>query len=343
MNRRNILFLAALAAFAVLAAAGLGAAPAAERETGLVLYAYDSFVSEWGPAAKVIPRFEALTGAKVTVISAGDAGQTLSRAILEKADPRADLILGIDNNLLARALEEKLLEPYRSPNLELVPAALQFDPTHSVTPFDHGWFAVVYDSQAVKEPPASLEDLASPRFKSRLILEDPRTSSPGLGFLLWTIAVYRDRWPDYWRRLAPSVLTVADGWDAAYGMFTAGEAPLVLSYTTSPAYHLEYEQTERYRAAVFQEGHYRQIEGVGILKGAKHPALARRFIDFVLTEEFQQEIPLTNWMYPVNPKTRLPESFRLAPKPAVSLALPAAEIKANQERWLREWARLLAR
>jgi thiamine transport system substrate-binding protein len=336
-----------LTLFAVLGAlaAPLSAAPKAEKDEAdaLVIYAYDSFASEWGPAGKVIPRFEAQAGVKVTVISAGDAGQVLSRAILEKADPRADLIVGIDNNLLQRALEEKVLEPYRSPNLRLAPGELQFDPSHSVTPMDYGYFAVVYDSQKLPDPPASLEDLASRRFRGKLILQDPRTSSPGLGFLLWTIAVYGGQWQEYWRRLQPSILTVADGWDAAYGMFISGEAPLVLSYTTSPAYHLENEKTERYRSALFPEGHYLQVEGVGLLKGAKHPALARAFIDFLLTDAFQSELALTNWMYPVNPAVRLPDSFRLAPRPAKSLSLPAAQIRDNLDDWLSQWARLMSR
>jgi thiamine transport system substrate-binding protein len=339
MIRIKFAFLALVAALAV----PLAAAPGPEKEQALVIYAYDSFVSEWGPAGKVIPRFEAQAAVKVTVISAGDAGQVLARAILEKDDPQADLIIGIDNNLLARALEEKVLQPYRSPNLGLVPRELQFDPSHSVTPMDYGYFAVVYDSQKLPDPPASLEDLASPRFRGKLILQDPRTSSPGLGFLLWTIAVYGEQWQEYWRRLAPNILTVTDGWDAAYGMFTSGEAPLVLSYTTSPAYHLEYEQTERYLAALFPEGHYLQVEGVGLLKGAKHPALARAFIDFLLTEAFQSELALTNWMYPVNPAVRLPDSFRLAPRPAKSLSLPAAQIRGSLEQWLSEWTRLMSR
>jgi thiamine transport system substrate-binding protein len=328
--------------FALLAFAGVLAAPLAAEQT-LVIYAYDSFVSEWGPAGKVIPPFEARTGAKVKLISAGDAGQVLARAILEKADPQADLIIGVDNSLLARAQEQKVLEPYRSPNLKLVPRELQFDPSHSVTPMDYGYFAIVYDSQKLSDPPTSLEDLASPRFRGKLLLEDPRTSSPGLGFLLWTIAVYGDGWQAYWKRLEANILTITDGWDAAYGMFTSGEAPLVLSYTTSPAYHLENEHTERYRAALFPEGHYLQVEGVGLLKGAKHPALARAFIDYLLTETFQRELPLTNWMYPVNPGVRLPDSYRLAPKPAKSLSLPAAQIRAHQAQWLEQWARLMSR
>jgi len=333
------------AAALVLAAvsAWVGAAPAAPPEKELVIYAYDSFVSEWGPGPKIIPKFEELTGAKVKMLSTGDAGQTLARAILEKADPQADLVLGIDNNLLARALEEKVLQPYESPNLKDVPPQLRFDPTHAVTPFDYGYFAIVYDSQAVSRPPADLEDLASPRFRGKLILEDPRTSSPGLGFLLWTIAVYGKGWPAYWQRLRPNILTVTDGWDAAYGMFTSGEAPMVLSYTTSPAYHLQNEKTERYLAAIFREGNYLQIEGIGILRGARHPALARKFIDFVLSAAFQQEIPLTNWMYPVVPSVSLPDSYRLAPKPAVTLSLKAEEIRRQQDAWLREWAELMGR
>jgi len=339
MTRQIVALLALWAGLA----APLAAAPMAEKEQGLVIYAYDSFVSEWGPAGKVIPGFEAQSGVKVTVISCGDAGQVLSRAILEKDNPKADLILGIDNNLLARALEEKILEPYLSPNLALVPRELQFDPSHAVTPFDYGYFAVVYDSDRLAQPPLSLEDLAAPRFRGKLILQDPRTSSPGLGFLLWTIAVYGEDWPEYWRRLAPSILTITDGWDSAYGMFTAGEAPLVLSYTTSPAYHLENESSERYQAALFPEGHYLQVEGVGILKGAKHPALARAFIDYALSESFQRELPLTNWMYPVNPGARLPDSFRLAPRPARSLSLPAEVIRSRLGNWLAEWARTMSR
>jgi len=328
---------------ATIPAAGLPAAPQVEQKPGLVIYAYDSFVSEWGPAGKVIPKFEQAAGIDVELVSTGDAGQVLSRVILEKDRPRADIAVGIDNNLLARALEKKVLEPYRSPNLDRVPLELRFDPTHSVTPFDYGYFAFVYDSEAIDSPPGSLEELTSPRLRGKIIVEDPRTSSPGLGFLLWTIAVYGEDYLDYWKRLEPNLLTITDGWDTAYGMFTGGEAPLVLSYTTSPAYHLEYEQTERYRALIFPRGNYLQVEGMGIVRGGPNPEAARRFIDFILTEDFQVEIPLTNWMYPVVPQAATPKSFRLAPKPQVSLQIPAEEIRRNQERWISAWVRLVSR
>ena len=309
----------------------------------LVIYAYDSFVSEWGPGPQVIPKFEQRHGVEVQVISAGDAGQVLSRAILEKENPRADIVLGIDNNMLSRALQADVLEPYRSPNLERIPERLIFDSTHSVTPFDYGYFAFVYDSESLDGPPTSLEQLTDPRFRKKIIVQDPRTSSPGLGFLLWTVAVCGEEYLEYWSRLQPNLLTITDGWDTAYGMFTSGEAPMVLSYTTSPAYHVEYEQSERYRALLFAEGNYLQIEGIAVLKGAPHPDTARRFIDFVLTEEFQGEIPLTNWMYPVDPDVATPDSFRFAPEPERSLQLPAARIRANRDRWIDAWVEQISR
>ena len=326
----------------LLAASRLGAAPTPET-ADLTIYAYDSFVSEWGPAGKVIPKFEEKYGVTVSVVSVGDAGQVLSRVILEKDQPRADIVIGIDNNLLARAIEEDILEPYRSPNIELIPEELRFDPSFAVTPFDYGYFALVWDSEKLDTYPESLEMLTSSKYRKKLILEDPRTSSPGLGFLLWTIAVYGEDYLDYWRRLKPNILTITAGWDTAYGMFTAGEAPLVLSYSTSPAYHVEYEGSTRYRALIFKEGNYLQIEGMGILKGARNPALARQFIDFSLTVPFQEEIPLTNWMYPVNPGAKVPDSFRYAPQPKRPLTLKPEAILLHQDRWLKEWARLVSK
>lgn len=330
----------ALLLFAVLSAA---ANVAGAAEPDLVIYAYDSFVSEWGPAPKVIPAFEARHGVRVQIVSAGDAGQVLSRAILEKGSPRADVLIGLDNNLLARALDAGVLEPYTPAGAERLQPQAVFDPTFHLTPYDYGYFAFVVDTQKLADPPRSLEDLTDARFRRKILLEDPRTSSPGLGFLLWTIAAYGDRWLDYWKRLSPNILTIAEGWDAAYGMFTAGEAPLVLSYTTSPAYHVEAEKTTRYQAAVFAEGHYAQVEGLGVVRGARHAELARRFVDFALTEAFQKEIPLTNWMYPVVPATPLPQSYTHAPKPPRTLALDATTIAANQERWLSAWARQMTR
>jgi thiamine transport system substrate-binding protein len=331
-----------LAAGFVLTALCALFAPLRGDAADLTIYAYDSFVSEWGPGPKVIPKFEKKHGVKVEVISVGDAGQVLNRAILEKKSPKADIILGIDNNMLTRALEEGVLQAYKPPDLNMVPKELVFDKTSHVTPFDYGYFAICYDSLKLSDPPRSLDDLLKPAYASKIILEDPRTSSPGLGFLLWTVAVYGDGYTNYWKKLNANLLTITEGWDSAYGLFTGGEAPMVLSYTSSPAYHVEYEKTTRYRALIFKEGNYLQIEGLGILRGARNVWLARQFVDFALGEEFQSEIPLTNWMFPVNPKVKLPDSFRYAPKPGKTLSLDAKEIEKNGKRWIDGWLKAVS-
>ncbi len=311
-----------------------------EAENEVVVYAYDSFASDWGPGPHAVEGFEEETGLKLTIVSAGDAGQVLQRAIRELDDPRADVVLGIDNNSLARALEADLLVPYESPQLEHIPESLHLDPSYRLLPFDHGFFSIIYDSSVIDDPPESLEELTDPRFENSLILMDPRTSSPGLGFLFWTIAVYGDDYLDYWERLKPSILNITDGWDSGYGLFTQGEAPLVLSYTTSPPYHVEYEETDRFKAAIFEDGHYAQIEGAGIVRGAPNPEGAKQFIDFLLSESFQEVIPLTNWMYPVHRDARLPASFDYAPVPKQSLLLDTNEIRGNLDEWVDRWVEI---
>jgi thiamine transport system substrate-binding protein len=292
---------------------------ASEPDQVLVIYAYDSFASKWGPAPVVIPLFEEATGIKVELIAAGDAGQVLARVIDEKKSPKADVIIGIDNHLLPKAIQAEVLEPYKPAGASGISPELVLDEQWRLTPYDWGTFAIIWDSEKLAVPPTSLEDLTSSAFNKKLILMDPRTSTPGLGFLAWTMAVYGDTLADYWKRLAPSVLAMAPGWDTGYGLFTRGEAPLVLSYTTSPAYHAEYETAGRYRALEFPEGHPVQIEGAGIVKDAKNRKAAEAFLDFMLGPDFQNAIPLTNWMYPVIATTELPGSFTHAPKPVKTL------------------------
>ena len=307
------------------------------------MYAYDSFASDWGPGPEISERFEQEYGIPVRLQSVGDAGQVLQKAILEKDDPKADILIGIDNNLITRAKNEDVLEAYTTPNLDKVPQDLVFDPQHYVTPYDYGYFSIIYDTEKIDTPPTSLEDLTAPRFEDKLILMDPRTSSPGLGFLMWTIYAYGDEFTEYWEQLQSSILTISEGWDSGYGLFTSGEAPLVLSYTSSPAYHVEYEDSQRYQAALFEEGHYMQIEGVGMVKDAPHPEAAKRFIDFVLTEGFQEVIPLTNWMYPVLPEIELPESYDFAPQPEKRFYFEAEKIDAKRDEWIDSWSRAVTR
>lgn len=309
----------------------------------LTVYAYDSFISDWGPGPQIVEGYEALTGTEVKMYSFGDAGQLLQRVISEKEDPLSDVIIGIDNNLLSRALEAQLFEPYAPAALQHVDKALLFDPSGHLVPFDYGYFSIICNTGMLDSFPASLEELTSPKYEKSLILTDPRTSSPGLGFLLWTIAVYGDQFVDYWERLKPSILTIADGWDTGYGLFTNGEAPMVLSYTTSPAYHVEYEESTQYQAALFGEGHYLQIEGLGITRGTNKSDEARRFVEYMLSVEAQSIIPLTNWMYPVREDVTLPASYEYAPKPSRMLSLPSSQVDSEISSYLDTWTRLMSR
>jgi thiamine transport system substrate-binding protein len=311
-----------------LLAAGKGTGASGKALPELTVYAYDSFVADWGPGPELARRFEAKTGVRVNMISCGDAAQVLSRAALEKASPSADILVGIDNNLIAMARRADILEPYRSPLAEsAVPRDLVLSDDWLLTPYDWGAFAIIFDTASGIKPPASLEDLAKSEYAKKIILMDPRTSTPGTGFLAWTIASYGKEYPGYWKRIKGNILTLAPSWDAGYGLFTSGEAPLVISYTTSPAYHLETEKSTRYRALAFAEGHPVQIEGIGLVKGARNSAAAKAFIDFMLTDEAQSVLPLTQWMYPVSRSVKLPESFSAAPVVKRSPAVSPAEVQ----------------
>jgi thiamine transport system substrate-binding protein len=318
--------------FAIALAIPLIALVGAEPQRAeLTVYAYDSFVSEWGIGPKVVPFFEKKYNCKVNLVSKGDSGQLLGAAVLERGAPKADVYVGFDNNMAARTLKADVLAPYRG--RVIAAKALDPDPSHALVPFDYGYFCLVWDSQKLANPPKSLEDLARPEYARKLILMDPRTSTPGLGFLAWAVARYGEGWADYWSRIKPSILTIASGWDSGYGLFTQGEAPLVLSYTTSPAYHVENDKTQRYKALIFAEGHPAQVELAGIAKGARHPELASAFIDFIQSREFQNEVPLTQWMYPVDPGVKLPASYDYAPKPAKTLSVAAESLDRALAAW----------
>ena len=303
----------------------------------VVIWTYNSFNSEWGPGPDVARVFEEETGIRVVWENHRDAGSIVSRLLMEGENANADLILGLDQNLAVRVLDSNLLSSYRPRGAENIFPELILDPQWRLIPLDYSFFAINYDSERITNPPASLEDLTHPRYANSLILLDPRTSSPGLGFFAWVQYIYGNNWLDYWRRLLPSILTVSESWSTGYGLYTRGEAPLVLSYTTSPAYHLEYEDTDRFRAVVFEQGNPLQIEAAAILRNARNPENARLFLDFMLSPSFQSIIPLTNWMYPVI-DIPLPASFTANPKSDRPL-MPGHVTEED----LNEWAALMLR
>jgi thiamine transport system substrate-binding protein len=284
-------------------------ATSSARVREVVVYAYDSFIAEWGPGPELATLFEAKTGYRLTFIDTGDAVQVLSRALLEKNAPQADVILGIDNNTLVRAKATGIAESYKPNGDDAIPQYLALDSEWTFTPYDWSYFAMIFDSESGITPPASLEDLTKPEYAKKIILMDPRMSTPGLGFVAWTVARFGDAYLEYWKALKPNILTMAPGWSAGYGLFTEGEAPLVISYTTSPPAHIEYDNTDRYKALIFNEGHTMQVEFAGVVKGAPNRTGAQAFIDFLISTEAQQVLPLTQWMYPVNTSVTLPASY----------------------------------
>ncbi len=279
----------------------------------ITLYAYDSFTGDWGPGPSVIPAFEKETGIKVNVVTAGDAVEMLNKVILEGDKCKADVVLGITDDMAERAYD--LFENYASPYLSDIPSNLLFDTSNRLLPFDYGAFAFVFDTESGIEAPESLEALTDSKYKDKVILIDPRTSSVGMGLLLWTYNELGDDYLSWWEKMKDNALTIASGWSSAYGLFTEGEAPIVLSYTTSPVYHVMNENTTRYQALVFENGHEATIEGLGILKSSQKKEYAEIFVDYILSNA-QCEIAVTNSMYPTNSKTELPDAFIYAPKPA---------------------------
>lgn len=326
--------LAAPVALAACAAAMLAATPA--RAGTLTVYTYDSFVAEWGPGPAIAEAWRQRCGCELEWVAVGDAALLLARLRLEGEASPADVVLGLDTNLMAEARAEGLV---RDHGLALPPLSLPIPwDDAAFVPFDWGYFAIVYDSDALADPPASMAALASGEEEPKLIVQDPRSSTPGLGLMLWLKALYGDEAGAAWQRLAARVLTVTRGWSEAYGLFLAGEAPMVLSYTTSPAYHLTVEGEDRYRALPFPEGHYMQVEVAAMAAHTARPDLARDFLAFVLSPAFQNAIPTGNWMYPaLTPEEGLPPAFRDLPRPARALLLDPEEVSRQRRAWTQEW------
>ncbi|WLR92295.1 thiamine ABC transporter substrate binding subunit [Shinella zoogloeoides] len=324
-------FLSSIAALAVSFAL-----PALAQEKTLTVYTYESFVAEWGPGPKVKEEFEKTCGCKVEWVGVADGVELLTRLKLEGEGTKADLVLGLDTNLITEAKATGLFEPHGlSPEGLTVPGGFSDD---TFLPYDYGHFAVVYDSETLKTPPASLKELVEGDASQKIVIEDPRTSTPGLGLLLWVKSVYGDKSAEAWEKLKDRVLTVTPGWSEAYGLFTKGEAPMVLSYTTSPAYHVIAEKSERYKAAAFSEGHYIQIEVAGLTRTSDDKDLARQFLTFMTGPDFQSIIPETNWMMPAA-KTRdpLPAAFGALVKPEKTFLMSSDEVAANRKAWIDEW------
>ncbi|HVR65884.1 MAG TPA: thiamine ABC transporter substrate binding subunit [Verrucomicrobiae bacterium] len=324
-------FLIAVLALLVTA----GAAQAADPPV-LTIYTYNSFTSEWGPGPAVQKAFEADCACKIEYVAVEDGAALLSRLLLEGKNTKADIVLGLDTNLTAEAAATGLFAPHGMDLSALTLPMAWSDPVF--VPYDYGYFAFVYDSQKITAPPKSFEELLNGPADWQILIQDPRSSTPGLGLLMWVRKLYGDRAPEIWQKLRPRIVTVSKGWSEAYGLFLNGEAPMVLSYTTSPAYHIIAEKTDRYRAAEFSEGHYMQVEVAARTSTSAHADLAEKFLAFMTGPGFQDVIPTTNWMYPViEPAGGLPEAFAQQPVPQPALLYTADEAAAGRKAWIDEW------
>ena len=328
-------------------APGATATPSSTEPQTITVMTHNSFsVSE-----TVVKSFEEANNAKVVFLQSGDAGSVLNRAILTKDAPLADVLFGVDNTFLSRALEAGIFEAYESPVLSAIPAAFKLDPSNQALPVDYGDVCINYDKAYFADNnlpvPQSLEDLTRPEYEGLLVVENPATSSTGLAFLIATVAHFGDAFTEYWQALKDNGLVVVDGWETAYytnfsGSSGNGPQPMVVSYGSSPAAEVIFAETPLEDAPtasiIGPDTCFRQIEFAGILKGTRQRALAEKFVDFMLSKQFQEDVPLQMFVYPVLPEAVLPDEFtEYAQAPEQVAALPPEEIAANRDRWIQAW------
>lgn len=315
----------------------------AATDRTLTVYTYESFTSEWGPGPVIRDAFEKQCDCTLDFVPLDSSAGIINRVQLEGENTRADIVLGLDTNLMAIAEDTGLLAPA---GIDQSAVALPIDWDSEIfVPFDYGYFAFVYDTEQLDTPPTSLQALIDAPDDLKIILQDPRTSTPGLGFLLWMKSVFGEEAGTAWEKLQGKILTTTKGWSEAYfSLFMNGEAPMVLSYSTSPGYHMAVDGTERYQAAAFDEGHYLQVEVAAMLKSTDNAELAREFLAFILTDEFQSALPLTNVMYPaIDIGDALPDAFDALIQPGETLLLSPGTVRDNRRAWTDEWLNAVGR
>ena len=302
----------------------------------LVVYTYDAFPEALETSIQDL--FSGSDPLEIKLERFQDTGELYSRILLEKDKPKADVVIGLDNTYVAEAISLDIFQEYKPKGVELIAPELLIDDGYRLIPFDYGNVTLNYDSERLPNPPQSWEELLTPEFRNRIIMLNPATSSPGRNFLLFTIAEFgEDGYLEFWKKLEPNILTVTAGWTEGYGLYAQGEAPIVLSYDTSPAYHLHYEGEDRYKNLLFDGKAYAQIEVAGILRETQNRAAARQLMDHLLSKQFQELIPLNQIMYPVRPDVILPEAFNRAEGATVVVNMDERHVAENFERWLSEW------
>ncbi|WP_438590725.1 thiamine ABC transporter substrate binding subunit [Grimontia sedimenti] len=317
------------------------AGPALAHSTDtLTVYTYDSFAADWGPGPAVKKAFEAECHCTLNLVALEDGVTILNRLRLEGKNSKADVILGLDTNLMTEAEKTGLLAKH-SVDTKSVTLPNGWN-NETFVPYDYGYFAFVYDKTKLENPPKSLKELVEKRDDISVIYQDPRTSTPGQGLMLWMKSVYGDDVTGAWQQLAEKTVTVTKGWSEAYSMFLNGESDMVLSYTTSPAYHLIAEENPNFSSAAFEEGHYMQVEVAAKVKSSERQELADQFMQFILSDGFQNAVPTGQWMYPVT-GVELPKGFETLSVPENSLQFAPEKVADNRRTWIREWQSALVK
>ncbi|MGL5335097.1 MAG: thiamine ABC transporter substrate binding subunit [Enterovibrio sp.] len=307
------------------------AASASAPPATLTVYTYRSFASEWGPGPQLKQNFEKECQCLLNFVALDDGVSLVNRLRLEGSKSKADVVLGLDKNLTALVKSTGLITPHQ------VDTSAMTDRSWSDVDFiayDHSYFAFIYDKKRLKTPPKSFDALLASNLS--IIYQDPRTSSVGQGLLLWVKTLYGDASAPVWQKLAQKTVTVTKGWSEAYSLFLKEEADLVLSYTSSPLYHLLQENETRYASAYFSEGHYQQVEVAAQLKSSSNPKLAKQFLTFLLSQPAQLLLATRNYMYPTMP-IALPEAYKATPIPLKALQLDEKLIDQQRARWIKEW------
>lgn len=324
---------------ALTTAALLLASPAfAQDKPVLTVYAGDYIASEWGPGPKIEEGFEAFCDCDLKFVT----GDILPRILMEGDGTDADIVFGLNTDVTARARASGLFAPHGQDTSDLsVPVEWDDD---IFLPYNWGETAFVYDETRLENPPASFDELLNAPDDLKIVIQDPRAGISGLALLLWVKSIYGEDAPEAWAKLAPKVLTVTKGWSESYGMFTDGEADMVMSYTTSPAYHIEAEDDRTKHAAIFPEGHYLMAELAAQVASTDQPELAQQFMDWILTPEFQSTIPLANWSMPAKlPLDEWPQVMRDLPRPEKTLFYSEDEAEALRKPALEEWLQAFSR
>ena len=302
----------------------------------LTIYAPDYFVSEWGPGPSIEEAFEKNCACDLKF----SAGDLIPRLILEGSSTEADIVIGLNTDVTKKARETDLFAPHRQDNQALFLPIKWTDNTF--LPFNWSYVSFVYDETKISQSPSSFDELADME-NVKIVIQDPRSSISGLALVLWVKEVYGDKAEAYWSKLSPNILTVTKGWSEAYGLFTSGEADMVLSFNTSPAYHIAVEEDKTKKAAIFEEGHYAYFELVGKLRDTDQPELANKFMQFVLSAEFQSLIPFTNWSYPAaQDRSEWPEVFSKLPYPEKAYFLNEDRADDMRTKAIEDWRAALS-